>query len=209
MPFYKEISFPNHTSIYIWKISEEISNLKENLFLDEISLMRLSKMKSSSQIKGFLAVRKLLERIGYSDSDLFYDSFGKPLLKNRKKISISHSHDFACIIISENNVGIDIELKSEKILKNLTFLFNEDFIINFKGNKDEAISLTTFCWGIKEAVYKLIPENDISLKENISILPFQIDENSCVATVNIKNEIRKYKVQLDEIENYTLVYVIE
>lgn len=209
MPFYKNISLPNHTNIYIWRIDEEISELKENLFLNEISLNRLEKMKSLNHIKGFLAVRKLLNTIAYSDSDLFYDSFGKPFLKDGKHISISHSHEFACIIISDNNVGIDIELKSEKIIKNVSLLFNEDFILNFKGNKEDAISLTTFGWGIKEAIFKLIPENDVSFKDNISIEPFLVNEKICIVKVLINDKITSYLVQFDEIENYVLAYVIQ
>lgn len=209
MPFYKKISFQNNTSVYLWKINEEISDLKKDLFLSEVSLNRLEKMKSSNHIKGFLAVRKLLNEVNYSDVDLFYDAFGKPFLKDGKHISISHSHDFACVIISENPVGIDIELKNEKIIKNATLLFNEDFILTFKGSLEETKSLTTFCWGIKEAIFKLIPENDVSFKDNISIQPFQLNESSCVVNVTINNKITSYTVQLHEIENYMLAYVIQ
>lgn len=209
MPIYKKISLPNHTNIYLWKIDEEIDDLKQHLYLSETSLNRLEKMKSASQIKGFLAVRQLLKSIDYLDSDLFYDAFGKPFLRDNKNISISHSHEFACTIISDNPVGIDIELKSEKILKNVALLFDEDFILNSKENKEDAITLTTFCWGIKEAIFKLIPENDISFKDNISIQPFQLNESSCIANVVINNEITSYSIQLEEIENYVLAYVIQ
>lgn len=209
MPFLKEISLPNNTSVYLWKINEEISDLKQHLLLTEISTNRLAKMKSESHIKGFLAVRKLLNEINYTDSDLFYDSFGKPLLKNSKNISISHSHEFACIIISDNNVGIDIELKSEKILKNISLLFDEDFILNSKENKENEITLTTFGWAIKEALFKLIPENDISFKDNILIQSFQLNENSCIANVEINNKKITYTIHLETIENYVLAYVIE
>lgn len=209
MPFYKEISLQNNTTIYLWKINEEISDLKENLFLSENSLNRLDCMKSSSHIKGFLAVRRLLKSISYSDTDLFYDAFGKPFLKDGKKISISHSHNFACLILSDNHVGIDFELKNEKILKNVSMLFKEDFILNFKGSLEETKTLTTFCWAIKEAIFKLIPENNVSFKDNITIEPFHINENSCVVKVNIKNKISSYSMQLEEIEDYVLAYVIQ
>lgn len=209
MPFFKEIILPNNTSVYLWKINEEIADLKQHLLLTEISTNRLVKMKSESHMKGFLAVRKLLNEINYTDSDLYYDSFGKPLLKNGKNISISHSHEFACIIISDKNVGIDIELKNEKILKNISLLFNEDFILNTKEYKENAISLTTFCWAIKEALFKLIPENDVSFKDNISIHPFQINENSCIASVEINNKKTSYTIHLETIDNYVLAYVIE
>lgn len=209
MPFYKAISIKNNTSIYLWKIDEEISDLKENLFLNEVSLSKLTNMKSTSHIKGFLAVRRLLKSLNYSDSDLFYDAFGKPFLKDGKKISISHSRNFACLILSENNVGIDIEFKSEKILKNISLLFKEDFILNFKENKKDAIALTTFAWSIKEAIFKLIPENDVSFKDNIFIQPFQIKDNSCVVKVGINDKTTNYTIHFEEIENYTFAYVIE
>lgn len=209
MPFHKKISLPKDTTIYLWKIDEEISELKELLVLNETSLNRLAKMKSSKHIKGFLAVRQLLKSINYSDVDLFYDAFGKPFLKDKKHISISHSHEFACVIISDNPVGIDIELKNEKILKNVGLLFNEDFILNFKGSKNDEMSLTTFGWAIKEAIFKLIPENDVSFKDNISIEPFQLNESSCVVNVTINDIITSYIVQLEEIENYVLTYVIQ
>ena len=209
MPFYKKISLQHNTSVYLWKINEEISDLKKDLFLSEVSLNRLEKMKSSNHVKGFLAVRKLLKEVNYSDTDLFYDAFGKPFLKDGKHISISHSHDFACVIISENPVGIDIELKNEKIIKNVALLFNEDFILNFKGSTEETTTLNTFCWGIKEAIFKLIPENDVSFKDNISIQPFQLNESSCIVNVIINTEITSYTVQLEEIENYVLAYVIQ
>jgi 4'-phosphopantetheinyl transferase len=209
MPFYKKISLQHNTSVYLWKINEEISDLKKDLFLSEVSLNRLEKMKSSNHVKGFLAVRKLLKEVNYSDTDLFYDAFGKPFLKDGKHISISHSHDFACVIISENPVGIDIELKNEKIIKNVALLFNEDFILNFKGSTEETTTLNTFCWGIKEAIFKLIPENDVSFKDNISIQPFQLNESSCVVNVTINDIITSYTVQLEEIENYVLTYVIQ
>ncbi len=209
MPFFKEISLPNNTTVYLWKINEEIDDLKQQLLLTELSTNRLAKMKSESHIKGFLAVRKLLNVIDYTDSDLYYDSFGKPLLKNGKNISISHSHELACIIISDNKVGIDIELKSERILKNISLLFNEDFILNTKENKETTITLTTFGWAIKEALFKLIPENDVSFRDNISIQPFQVNENSCIANVEINNKKTSYTIHLETIENYVLAYVIE
>lgn len=209
MPFFKEISLPNDTFIYLWKINEAISGLEENLFLNENSLERLSTMKKTSQIQGFLAVRKLLQTINYTDSDLNYDSFGKPYLKDNKKISISHSNEFACIIISNRNVGIDIELKGEKILNNILLLFKEDFILSFKGNKEDKVTLTTISWGIKEALFKLIPENDISFKDNISIQPFEIAQQTAIAEVQINNKTKSFKMYFEGIENYTLVYVID
>ena len=72
-------------------------------------------MKSESHQKGFLSVRHLLRDVGYTDQDLFYDDYGKPHLKDGKCISITHSHNFSAIIVSDKEVGIDIEMQREKI----------------------------------------------------------------------------------------------
>ncbi len=78
---------------------------------------RLEGMKSELHQRGFLSVRKLMQEAGYNDLDLYYDEFGKPHLKDDKYISITHSHHFSAIIISDESVGIDIELQREKIIR--------------------------------------------------------------------------------------------
>jgi phosphopantetheinyl transferase len=69
-------------------------------------------------------VRKLLQEASYNDFDLSYDELGKPHLKDGKHISITHSYQFSAIIISDQTVGIDIELQREKITKHSKF--NDD-----------------------------------------------------------------------------------
>jgi phosphopantetheinyl transferase len=61
----------------------------------------------------FLSVRKLLQEASYNDFDLSYDELGKPHLKDGKHF-ITHSYQFSAIIISDQTVGIDIELQREK-----------------------------------------------------------------------------------------------
>ncbi|NJM79467.1 MAG: hypothetical protein HC854_07400 [Flavobacterium sp.] len=85
MSFYKEILINETTSIYVWKIEEDFNTLFREVKLKDSSLARLESMKSESHQKGFLAVRMLLQYIGYSDFDLFYDAFGKPNLKNEER----------------------------------------------------------------------------------------------------------------------------
>jgi phosphopantetheinyl transferase len=53
-----------------------------------------------------------LQTAGYTDFDLYYDELGKPHLKDDKYISITHSHNFSAIIVSDA-VGIDIELQKD------------------------------------------------------------------------------------------------
>jgi phosphopantetheinyl transferase len=117
MPFFKTIKINSKTTLYLWKISEELSALQNQVQLKQTSKFRLEGMKAESHQKGFLAVRMLLQHIGYTDEDLIYDENGKPHLSKGESqkskieslnISISHSHQFSAIVISSKPVGLDI-----------------------------------------------------------------------------------------------------
>jgi hypothetical protein len=46
-------------------------------------------MKSEMHQRAFLSVRMLLQQVGHTDFDLYYDAFGKPHLKERITFSIT------------------------------------------------------------------------------------------------------------------------
>ena len=81
MPLHKVIYLSNNAKLYLWKITEELEVLSKDVLLKDSSIKRLESMKSESHRKGFLAVRKLLQHLEYSDFDLYYDEFGKPHIK--------------------------------------------------------------------------------------------------------------------------------
>ena len=119
MPLYKSISVNSQTTVKIWKIEESYSDLLQPLNLKPQSLERVLGMKSELHQRGFLSVRHLLHEFGYTDQDLFYDDNGKPHLKDGKHISITHSFTFSGVIVSDKEVGIDIEKQREKIKKKM------------------------------------------------------------------------------------------
>ena len=117
MPLHKIIHINETTTAYFWHITEDVTSLFRAVSLRDTSLFRLEGMKSEEHQRGFLAVRMLLQHLGYTDYDLTYDEAGKPHLSDGKHISISHSHEFSCICISNKLMGIDLEKLKEKTLK--------------------------------------------------------------------------------------------
>ena len=117
MPLLKTINFNPTTEILLWKITESLAELSAEVTLNPKNQQRFNGMKSELHQRAFLSVRKLLQLKGYTDFDLEYDQFGKPHLKDGKHISISHSHEYATIIISDEITGIDIELQRDKIIR--------------------------------------------------------------------------------------------
>ncbi len=210
MPLHKFIQFNSQAKILVWKIEESFDELFSGVVLKEKTLERLQGMKSEVHQRAFLSVRKLLQESGHNDMQLHYDKFGKPHLENETHISITHSFDFSAIILSDKNVGIDIELRREKVILIAgKFVDGNEFAFLNKENRDDYISRLTVIWGIKEAIFKIRNEKGISFKDHIFVCPFEMKDGETKALLKFGNLNIDFNVCFEEIENYTLVYAFE
>lgn len=208
MSLYKKIEVNATTTIYVWKVEEDFNWLFRNTALKDISLARLESMKSEIHQRGFLSVRHLLNEAGYNDFDLFYDENGKPNLKDGKHISITHSHNFSAIIVSSENVGIDIELQRNKITRIADKFIEHEFTYLDKEESDYIRKLTVV-WGAKEAKYKMCDSRSLSFKDDMKVEKFELDKLKGKASV-CQNEFEKaFDFYFEEFENFTLVYALE
>lgn len=208
MSFYKKIVVSPLTSVFIWKIEEEFNDLFRQIRLKDVSLARLERMKSESHQKGFLSIRHLLKVAGYSDFDLFYDADGKPNLMDGKQISITHSNNFAAIIIGDENVGIDIELQREKITRIADKFIDFEFDY-LDENAADYIKKLTVIWGAKEAKYKMCNSRSLSFKDDMKVFSFDLKDETGEASVHQNDFDKKFRFFFEEFENFTLVYAIE
>ena len=207
MPLFKSIQFNKTTQILVWKITESYEELFDTVVLNKSNSVRLDGMKSQLHQRAFLSVRKLLQLAGYSDFDLFYDEFGKPHLSDGKHVSITHSHEFSAIIISDETVGIDIELQRDKIIKIADKFCDTEF--QFLDNKKVYIRQLTVIWGAKEAIFKIRNEKGISFKNHIKVNSFDLENKETNAELHFDNLIKKFKIHFEEIEGFTLVYAFQ
>ena len=207
MPLFKSIQFNKTTQILVWKITESYEELFDTVVLNKSNSVRLDGMKSQLHQRAFLSVRKLLQLAGYSDFDLFYDEFGKPHLIDGKHVSITHSHEFSAIIISDETVGIDIELQRDKIIKIADKFCDTEF--QFLDNKKVYIRQLTVIWGAKEAIFKIRNEKGISFKNHIKVNSFDLENKETNAELHFDNLIKKFKIHFEEIEGFTLVYAFQ
>ncbi|MNS29344.1 holo-(acyl carrier protein) synthase 2 [compost metagenome] len=219
MPLYKTINFSRTvgttTQILIWKITESFTELFGQVLLNETNRIRLDGMKSTMHQRAFLSVRKLFQEVGYTDFDLYYDEFGKPHLHDGKHISITHSHQFSAIIISDETVGIDIELQREKITRIADKFVNEAELARLKNtSSQDYIKKLTVKWGAKEAIFKIRNEKGISFKDHIKVGTFEINDTQTNAELHFDGLIKDFKIYFEEIdssdsEHFTLVYAFE
>ena len=218
MPLYKTIKINETTTAYFWHITEDVTSLFRAVSLNESSRKRLDGMKSESHQKGFLAVRMLLQYIGHSDEDLTYDASGKPHLMRKvernpithhpspitQHISISHSHDFSCICISDEVIGIDLELLKEKTLKIASRFMDVNHLQGLSIT--DQITKATVVWGIKESIFKIKSEKGISFPEHIFEDAFDLKKGECTAELHFNSQIEKFYVQFHLIEGYAFVF---
>ncbi|MBF2708883.1 4'-phosphopantetheinyl transferase family protein [Flavobacterium soyangense] len=210
MPLYKTINFSQTTQILVWKITESYEQLFSEVQLNEKSLLRLNNMKSQLHQRAFLSVRKLLQQVGYSDFNLYYDQFGKPHLHDGKHISISHSHEFSSIIISDQKAGIDIEMQREKIISIADkFVNNKDSLRLGDTNIQDYIKKLTVKWGAKEAIFKIRNEPGISFKNHIWVNSFEIKDKKTIAILEMGNIKQQFSIYFEDFEGFILVYAFE
>ncbi|WP_269221682.1 4'-phosphopantetheinyl transferase superfamily protein [Flavobacterium sp. IMCC34518] len=218
MPLYKTIILNSSTQILVWEITESYQELFEAVVLNDSNLKRLNNMKSEIHQRAFLSVRKLFQVADYTDFDLYYDEFGKPHLHDGKHISITHSHQFSAIILSDAVVGIDIELQREKIIRIADKFADTEFSFLNPDQKEEYIRKLTVIWGAKEAIFKIRNEKGISFKDHIKVDAFEMNDTQAKTELHFDAIIRDFKVCFEEFDsydekgikqNFTLVYAFE
>ena len=164
-------------------------------------------MKSELHRRAYLSVRHLLKEAGYTDFDLYYTQSGKPHLKDGKHISITHSHIFSSIIISDAEVGIDIEKNREKIkIIQHKFVNLESGFIN---KKDKLVDQLTVIWGAKESLFKIYPYGGLTFKNDIDIDSFKIADKRTTGWIKAEDWDKKYEIRFEKIEDFTLVYALD
>lgn len=207
MPLYKTITVTEHTKVYIWKIEESLAWLSKDVALTPHCASRVAGMKSELHRRGFMSIRHLLDEAGYTDFDLYYDQEGKPHLKDGKKISITHSFIFSAIIVSDREVGIDIEKQRLKILR-IAHKFTPIEEYRTMANDEALMRKLTMVWGAKESLYKSFASPGVSFLQHIYVEDFRLDGLETTAEVSYDDRTEAYDITFIEFEGFTCAFAL-
>ena len=164
MQFLKEFIINDKTKIKLWKVIIGELNTEE-LNSDEKNLLKLK--KNNILREQFLATRKVLA-LENSDYKITYNNNGKPSLNSKYNISISHSHEIAALVISDNSkIGLDVQLNENKIFNIQDKFLNPSEKLNIGENP--SLKILTMIWTSKESIYKAVGIKGISFSDNIKI----------------------------------------
>ena len=199
MPFIKEIIVKKNIRILIWKIDETYTDLKSLIQLTDDQERELERRKQISHKKQFLASRKLIEMAELNElNSIFYESL--PFRKN-VYFSISHTINYAVVGIGFQRIGVDVEFYRPKVL-NIKSKF-----INMKEKyfmKSDDVKVITRLWTCKEAIYKCLFKNKLSLKEEIVLDKFDMQSKYGHGQVHLNDKKISINLHFINFENHQL-----
>ena len=172
---------------------------------DEKNLLKFK--KSNILREQFLATRKLLAQEN-SNYKITYDINGKPLLNSNFNISISHSHEIAALVISDNSkIGLDVQLNENKIFNIQDKFLNSSEKLNIGENP--SLKILTMIWTSKESIYKAIGLKGISFSDNIKIdKVIEKDKTGIGYYINGAEKV-KFDLKFFYIDEYTICYAYQ
>jgi len=195
----------------IWRIEESAEELISRLQLDSREKAILSRLNKGKRTLHWLATRVLLRTMlntpGYIDCPS--DENGKPYLANfPQRISLTHSFDYAAVMLSDNvEVGIDLELVKPKIVRIAEKFMKAGELAAIGRDHIEKLYA---CWCAKEAVYKLQGNKGVSFKDNMTIQPFDFqDQGVLFLELEAPHRKERFKVYYEKFQTYMLGYVME
>ena len=187
---------------YIIKNINDIPNSTYMEFFNKLSKNKQNKINKKIDIQdkkrsllGLILLEELIEE-KINNLDIEYSKNGKPYLKNKNiYFNISHKKDYVITIISNKNIGVDIEYIDEnKINKSTLKYFSTKTEEKNINNKE--LYFTIF--SLKESYLKM---KDILFDKNM--IEFEINNNQIINNrkdINIKiiNDIKNYIITICE-----------
>ena len=212
MPIVFNRKIDDQTILAVWKIEETEEQLLASLQLKQHELDIIASLSNGKRALHWLGTRVLLRTMlntaDYIDCQM--DEHGKPYLVNSEAhISLSHSYDYAAVIIGrDRKVGVDIELIKHKI-KSIKHKFLSDIELAQKQIGDNIDGLYV-SWCAKEAIYKWHGKKGLEFKQHIHIKPFKLkSEGSLQALVDLPEGTKELSVNYFKTKDgYMLGYVV-
>ena len=198
-----ELQTDSSTTLQVWKMEEDLGQITAQTNLDTISgFGQLSyKRQKEKAFVNFLLQRELPKaRICYNEN-------GRPYLPDypSTSISISHTGNFACLLLSRNHkkIGVDIEKNDTAKVLRVRHKFMVEEEITLYPTADEGID-ALLAWTTKEALFKLADPPHYDFLEGFRITECQITGNQGHSIVIDLLNNETYEVRHLLTQNYAL-----
>lgn len=193
----------------IWKMDESCEELLLLLPEDMRSgaVEYIKGIRSERRTIEWISIRILLFMLLNEEKTILNNTDGKPYLEDCSyHISISHTRNYAAVLLHESRpVGIDIEVKSERVNKVAEkFIADEEYIDPSQKTIHQLLH-----WSAKESMFKLMEENEIHFKHHLHIYPFIPESQGIIAAMETKTDgNRTFNIRYEVHRDYVLTWII-
>lgn len=197
-------TYNNGVSVLVWEIQESSEELLEQLPDSIIEDPVFSKIQVAHLQTEFLVGRLISANIcNYLSIDyqgIEKDIHGKPHLVNVPwEMSLTHSKSFVVVAVHPSKaIGIDIEKPNAKLERIMPRLFSEAE----NQMADHDLTVMSWFWSAKEALYKLYGKRGIDFKEHLLL---NYSENEFSGEIILPNYQSTHDFTIEQIDDYYLV----
>lgn len=192
----------------VWKIEESSGELLSLLEQSAEYLPFLQRMRTEKRRREWLASRVLLKELAGQELSIAYHEDGAPYLPDSPfSISISHTDGFAAVQLQEQAVGVDIEYRSNRVIKiRSRFMSPEEYASIDADHEAEHLLIY---WCAKEALFKLIRQQDVDFIKHLHVEPFAYSPSGEIKVLETRtSERRSFTLNYEVFPDYVLVYSI-
>ncbi len=206
MPIVEKRSLPGGGVLGVWHICEPDTYFESRMKPNGEEDGHLGLLKGKRRTE-WLASRWLLHILSEREvrGPVTKDEFGKPHLRDSDwHISLSHTREYAAVIAAPFLVGIDIQIRVDKIVRIGPKFLSADEFANVR--KHEVIPCMHVYWGAKESLYKAYGRRALDFREDIQIADFDMTNDK--TTGKIARAELSFDIYFDVSEAFILVYAL-
>lgn len=212
MPLVHREETEGQTHVYAWKVTEDLSWFSRHLPLSQSDVEDLHAMHPRRALE-WSASRFLLRQYTHVPVPFkcLNDRFGRPYIPGEERqVSISHSHGMVAVALSMHNVGVDVQVRSDKIWRIADKFVGEAEIRTLQESGQDH-RLLHLCWSSKEALFKAYYRGQLDFRRHIFVdLPRHTSETGTLTgAVKKKGVHMRCKIHYRFISDYILVHATE
>lgn len=189
-------------SLFVSKINLISTQLEKEVKLTIEEKNRYAIFTNEKRKIEWLGTRYLLQTQHNKQAIIIYNNDGKPTLNSGENISISHSNGVVGIIISNQDIGLDIERKREKIDRIKEKFLNKNELNEISNSTDKTTLLTTY-WSCKEALLKIYGKTDLIFDEQLFV---EINNNKITGKIITDKIDLSLNLNIEKIDDYIIVW---
>lgn len=200
---YKQLS-PLHG---VWKMEESSDELLVMLEHKADYSSFLERVSAEKRRQERFASRVLLKELLGEEVRVDYHSTGAPFLACVPLyISISHTKDYVAVILDKRPTGIDIEYRSDRILKIRSRFMNpeEEAGIDLEHEVEHLL----IHWCAKETLFKIIGQEGVDFQKHLHVNPFPYLSSGTFKGRETRTEAcREYELAYQVTPDYVLTWL--